>query len=157
MRASIRLFSALLVAPATPALVTAAPGLLSGASATSVLSIFAVASFVTYAHAVVLGVPAAWLLGRSSPLTLPRVVIAAFLIGALPLCGFTLHQEITMPLGAAYEANGVVIRDDGRLTSAGLRDAVAGVLMAGAFGAATGLVWWLIAKAKLRKPSGSRG
>jgi hypothetical protein len=148
-----RILAAFLIAPAIPSLFTVMPGLLAGAPVPNVWSMFVLASFVTYAHAVVLGLPAAWILSRGSPLTLLRVVGAAFVIGVLPFGSFMLYQELTMPPGAGYEANGVVLRHDGRLTSAGLRDAVAGVLQGGVFGAATGLVWWLIAKAKLKMHS----
>jgi hypothetical protein len=80
-------------------------------------------------------------------------VVAAFVIGVLPFGGFTLYQESTTPPGAGYEANGVVLRNNGHLTSAGMRNAILGVLQLGGLGAVTGLVWWLIARPKARKPT----
>lgn len=139
-----RFFAAFLVAPAVPALLFVFPGLLAGGS--SVLSIFVLTSFVTYAHALVLGAPIAWLLARSRLLTRWRVVGAAFIVGALPFGGLMVYQESTMPPGAGHTSNGVVLREDGRLTSAGVRSTVLGVLQCGLLGAATGFVWWLIAK-----------
>jgi hypothetical protein len=148
-----RFIAAFMVAPATPALIAVVPGLLMGAPLPSAWTMFALVSLVTYAHAVGLGLPAAWLLSRGSSLTLLRAVGAAFVIGVLPLGGLVVYQELTMPPGAGYEANGVVLRDDGRLTGAGLRSAVSGVVQGGALGAATGLVWWLIARPRARKRS----
>ena len=107
--------------------------------------------FVTYTHAIVLGLLSAWLLGRRSPLTWLRVVITAFLIGAIPFGSLTLYQELTISPGWGYVSDGVVLREEGRLTSAGLRSAGFGVLQAGGLGAVTGLVWWLMARPKTRK------
>ena len=145
---SIKLVAAFLIAPATPALIAVVPALLFDAPTASVWSLFVLTSVVTYAHAIVLGLPAAWLLSRKIPLTMLRVIVAAFLIGALPFGCLMLYQESTIPPGAGYEQNGVVLRDDGHITSAGLRNAVVGVLQSGGLGAVTGLVWWLIARRK---------
>ena len=111
---------------------------------------FLMACVVTYAHALLLGIPIACVLGRRNALTLPRVVFAAFLVGAMPFGAFTLYQEATMPPGAGYSANGIVIREAGRLTSAGWRQAVLSILQLGALGAAAGLVWWAIARPRSR-------
>lgn len=138
-----RVVVAFLVAPATPALIAVLPGLLTGGS--GVLAVFVLACVVTYAHAVVLGAPTAWLLARSKLMTPWHVVGAAFLIGTLPFGAFTVYQESTMSPGAGYTSNGVVLREDGRLTSAGVRSAVFGVLQCGLLGATSGLVWWLLA------------
>jgi hypothetical protein len=147
-----RFTAAFLFAPSVPALIFVAPALWMGAPPASAWSVFVLVSVVTYAHAIVLGVPSTfWLLSRRTSLTWLRVVVAAFLIGALPLGVLTLYQESTIPLGTGYEANGVVHRDNGRLTSAGLQSAVLGVLQVGGLGAVTGLVWWLIARPKKRK------
>ena len=145
---------AFVVAPATPALITVIPALFTDTPVQSVWGMFMLVSIVTYAHAVVLGVPAALLLSRKGTLTWFRVVGAAFLIGALPLGALTLYQEFTIPPGAGYEANGVVLRTDGRLTSAGQKSAIFGVLQGGGFGAATGLVWWFIARPRARRLAG---
>jgi hypothetical protein len=146
-----RVFAAFLVAPALPAAIFVIPALLTGTPLASAWTIVVMVSFVTYAHAIVLGLPSAWLLNRGGPLTWLRVVIAAFFIGALPFGGLTLYQEATISPGSGYVSNGVVLRDDGRLTSAGLRSAVFGVLQIGSLGAVTGLLWWLIAGPKSRK------
>jgi hypothetical protein len=138
-----RFLVAFLVAPAAPALLFVIPGLLTSGS--GVLAIFLIASIVCYAHGIALGVPVAWLLAHSKSLTLLRVVSAAFFIGALPFAGFTVYQELTMPPGAGYISNGAVLREDGRLTSAGLRSTVFGVLQCGLLGATAGLLWWMIA------------
>ena len=148
---STKLVAAFLVAPALPALIIAVPALWMNTLLASVWSMFMLVSIVTYAHAIILGLPATWLLSRCGPLTWLRVIAAAFLIGALPFAGLTLYQESTIPPGAGYEANGVVLRDDGRLTSAGMRSAVLGVLQLGVLGAMTGLVWWLIARPKTQR------
>ena len=137
---------AFLVAPATPALIFVALAALANAPLASVWPMLALVSVVTYAHALVLGLPVAWLLNRSSSLTLLRVVVAAFLIGALPFGALTLYQEATIPRGAGYSENGVVLRDDGRLTPAGVKNAVLGVLELGGLGLAAGIIWWLIAR-----------
>ncbi len=117
----------------------------------SALSVAVLVSFVTYAHAIVLGLPFTWLLSRDSPLTWLRVVIAAFLIGAVPFGSLMLYQEITISPGSGYVSNGEVLREDGRLTIAGLRSTIFGVLQTGGLGAITGFVWWLIARPKTRK------
>lgn len=143
-----RLVVAFVIAPAVPALLLAILGLLTSGS--GVLAVLLVACLATYAHAVVLGVPTVWLLARSKLFTLWHVVGAAFLVGALPFGAFTVYQESTFPLGAGYTSNGVVLRDDGHLTSAGLRSAVFDVLQCGFLGAATGFVWWLIALPRRR-------
>lgn len=148
-----RFFAAFMVAPVTPAFIVVVPALLMGAPLPSAWTMFALVGLVTYAHAIALGLPAVWLLSRGSSLTLLRAVGAAFVIGVLPLGGLVLYQELTMPPGAGYEANGVVLRDDGRLTGAGLWSAVSGVLQGGALGTVTGLVWWLIAMPQARKRS----
>ena len=138
-----RFVAAFLVAPAAPALLTSAPVLLTAAP--SFLVVFLLACFVTYTHAIVLGLPAALLLGRARPLGLWRVLGAAFLIGVLPFGAFNLYHELTMSPGAGYTANDVVLREDGRLTGAGLANLAAGILQCGVLGAVAGLVWWLIA------------
>jgi hypothetical protein len=146
-----RVFAAFLFAPVVPAAIFVVPNLLMGATVSNALSIVVLVSFVTYAHAIILGLPSAWLLSRGSPLTWLRVVVAAFLIGAVPFGALTLHQGITFSSGSGYVSNGEVLREDGRLTIAGLRSAILGVLQTGGLGAITGLVWWLIARPKTRK------
>jgi hypothetical protein len=66
---SIKLVAAFLVAPATPALITAAPALLMDTPLPSVWSIFVLVSIVTYAHAFFLGLPATWLLRRRATIS----------------------------------------------------------------------------------------
>ena len=146
-----RVFAAFLFAPVVPAAIFVVPTLLMGAPVSSALSVAVLVSFVTYAHAIVLGLPFTWLLSRDSPLTWLRVVIAAFLIGAVPFGSLMLYQEITISPGSGYVSNGEVLREDGRLTIAGLRSTIFGVLQTGGLGAITGFVWWLIARPKTRK------
>jgi hypothetical protein len=141
-----RFFTAFLIAPLAPVLLFVIPSLLTGGS--GVLGILLLASFVTYAHALILGAPVACLLVWRKQLTLWRVVGAAFLIGALPFAGFSLYQESTMSPGAGYISNGVALRENGHLTNAGLRSAVFSVLQCGLLGSATGFVWWLIARSQ---------
>lgn len=141
---SHRFAAAFLVAPAAPAFIFVIPSLFLGGS--GVLAFFYLACLVTYAHAAILGLPAAWLLARSQRLTAWRVVGAAFVVGALPFAILNIYQEATMPAGAGYSANGVVLREDGRLTIAGVKSVIFGVMQCGLLGAASGVVWWLIAK-----------
>lgn len=146
-----RVFAAFLLAPVVPVAMFVVPALFMGTTVSSALSIAVLISFVTYAHAIVLGLPWTWLLSRRRPLTLLRVVVAAFLIGAVPFGSLTLYQEITISPGSGYVSNGEVLRADGSLTTAGLRSAIFGVLQTGGLGALTGLVWWVIARPKTRK------
>ncbi len=146
-----RVITAFVIAPVMPAAIFVVPALLTGTPLASTWAAVVMVCFVTYVHAIILGLPSAWLLGRRSPLTRLRVVIAAFLIGAIPFGSLTLYQELTISPGWGYVSNGVVLREEGRLTSAGLGSALFGVLQAGGLGAVTGLVWWLIARPKTRK------
>ena len=146
-----QIFAAFFIAPALPGFVLAGAAIWMGTPISSAGSMLVLASIVTYAHAVVLGLPTAWLLYRYGPPTWVRVVVAAFLIGALPFACLTLYQESTISPGEGYEANGVVLRQDGHLTDAGMRSAILGVLQLGGVGAITGLLWWLIARPKTRR------
>jgi hypothetical protein len=148
-----RVLGAFLIAPVVPALIAAAPGAFANVPLSSVWPILFLAGLVTYAHAVLLGLPAAWALSRVGPLTLLRVVVAAFAVGAMPFGAFTLYQEVTMPLGSGYVADGVVLRENGHLTAAGLQSALVGIVEAGIFGAIAGLVWWFVAKPTARNVS----
>jgi hypothetical protein len=144
----LKFLLAFIVAPLTPAVILVAPAMVSGVPLSSVNSMFVLVCVVTYAHALVLGCPVAWLISRFAALSLLRVVAAAFLIGAAPFGSFMLYQELTTPSGAGYTANGVVLKKDGHLTNAGIWNAVFGVLGLGGLGMTAGLVWWLIAKPK---------
>ena len=139
-----RFVTAFLVAPAGPAVLFTVPGLFLGGS--GVVGVFLITCLVTYTHAAVLGAPVAWFLARKNSLTLWRVVGASFLVGAVPFAGLNFYIETTMPPGAGATSNGVVMRQDGRLTNAGLRSAALSVIQCGLLGAATGLIWWFIAK-----------
>lgn len=146
-----RLVAAFLIAPATPGLIYVSPALFVGTPLASAWTMLASVGIVAYAHALILGLPIAWLLSRGKALTLLRVVLAAFLIGALPFGSLMLYQESIMPPGSGYTENGVVLRDDGHLTQAGMTNAVLGVLQLGGLGAAAGMVWWFFAITKRRE------
>ena len=146
-----RLILALLIAPAVPALAICLPSLFFGSSVESTFSIFLFACAVTYAHAVLLGVPVATILIKRSTLGRSRVLGVASLIGAIPFAAWTVYQELTMPPGAGATINGVPHRVDGQLTTAGWISSIEGILMVGVIGAITGIVWWWIAGVSANK------
>jgi hypothetical protein len=112
-------------------------------SAYDVLGGFVLASLVTYAHAIVLGLPVILILRHLHRFTRLTVVAATFLIGALPVALFTAYSQITNRSGT-FTVNGVAQQVDGRLTLAGWLSNIEGVLMCGAFGAVAGIfLWWL--------------
>ena len=143
---NIRLGLAFIIAPATPGLIFVIPAMFSGTPQASLWSVFLLVSVVAYAHAIVLGLPTAFLIYRFSSFNWLRIVIAAFLVGALPFGALTLYQKATLPPGSGYTSDGVVLEEDGHMTSAGVRSAVWGIFGAGGLGAVSGLVWWLIAR-----------
>jgi hypothetical protein len=112
-------------------------------SAYDLLGGFVLASLVTYAHAIVLGLPVILILWHFRRLTRLTMLAASFLVGALPFAIFTVYSEITDTSGSAT-INGVAHRVDGRLTLAGWLSSIEGVLLCGAFGAVAGIfLWWL--------------
>lgn len=151
----LRLSLAFILAPAVPVVLYCLPGLFAGESINRLLPFFYFGSVVTYAHAIVLGVPAALVLGRFRRLTLARVLGTAFLIGALPFTGWTIYNEVTMPPGAGYTVNSEVLRVDGQLTRSGWISVFQGIGLCGLLGLAAGLFWWWISGASAARRTGN--
>src|SRR5262249_47943954 len=149
---ALRLTFAFILAPLVPVAVYCMPGLLFGENINSLLAVVWISGLVTYGHAILLGIPMAIVLVRLQRLTLPRVLGAGFLIGAIPYTGLIIYNEVTMPPGASYSANLEVLRIDGHLTRKGWVSMIDGIVLCGVLGIATGLVWWWIAKASANKP-----
>jgi hypothetical protein len=149
---NFRSIAAFIVAPLTPALIFIIPAMFSGAPQASLGSIFVLVCAVTYAHAFVLGLPLALLIQEFSSFSWLCVVVAAFLIGALPFGSFMLYQAATLPPGSGYTSNDEVLEENGHVTTAGIRSDVLGVLSVGGLGAISGLVWWLIARPEKKAP-----
>ena len=148
----LRTTLAFVVAPAVPAIAVTLPGVLFGAPLASAFSVLILASAVTYAHAIVLGVPTALVLIRTKRLTFPRVLGAAFLIGTLPYIAMITYLEITIPPGSSFTWNLEPHRIDGHLTRAGWVSIIDGVVMYGVLGLICGLIWWWIAGASANNP-----
>lgn len=151
---SLKLIFAFLLAPAMPALISVIPAVFAGVPPAGIGSMLLLVGAVTYAHAIGLGLPTALLIHRFASLTLLRVVVAAFFIGVAPFGSLLLYQELTIPPGAGYSENGVILRENGRLTSDGVRQNVLGVLQLGGLGGIGGLSWWLIARPRSKLPTG---
>ncbi len=101
-----------------PGLIPAVLGLLGGFP-------FALwSAIVTYGHAIVFGLPIYLLLRQRRWLTPSTVLIGSFLIGVIPSAIFFA----AMPRSGGFISNGVVIVENGHLTTAGLIDVVAGPL-----------------------------
>lgn len=151
----LRLSVAFIVAPAVPVVLYCLPGLFAGESISKLLPFIYFGSVVAYAHAILLGVPAAAILARLRRLTPGRVLAAAFLIGALPFTGWTIYNEITMPPGAGFTFNSEVLRVDGQLTTAGWISILQGIGVCGLLGLAAGLAWWWISGAYAPRRTGN--
>jgi hypothetical protein len=149
---ALRLTFAFILAPLVPVAVYCAPSLLFDANINALLAVVWISGLVTYGHAILLGIPAAIVLVRLRRLTLPRVLGAAFLIGAIPYTVWTIYNEVTMPPGGSFTANFEVLRIDGHLTRKGWVSIIDGIVLCGVLGMATGLVWWWIARASANKP-----
>ena len=61
-----------------------------------------------------------------------------------------------MPHGAGFMVNGVVLRDNGKLTTARLRNAFSRTLQLGAFGTMARLVWCDVVLDRKAKPAPAR-
>jgi hypothetical protein len=141
-----RFIAASLIAPAAPVLLVVALCLPMRLSEIPFLAL--AVGVVTYGHAALLGVPVAWFLARKNALTLWRVVGAAFLVGAMPIGASNLYQDVVVVPG--FSSGGVGIQDRERMASAIRTAAIVGTLQCGLLGAASGFIWWLIAKPRSR-------
>ncbi len=97
---------------------------------------------VTYAHALVLGVPA-FLLFRHRPwFGSAAVLIASFAIGLIPTA--VIQFWVSSFVGFRQSGTDVLV-ENGVITAAGVRSAVEMSVYAGLLGLAGGTVWLLIA------------
>ena len=144
---TFRFWVAFAVAPAVSAAVFCVYLLFSASpNAQDLLGGFLLASVVTYAHAILLGVPAMLVLGHMHRLTRLSVLVASFLIGVLPVAILISYSEITTTTGA-FSVNGVWHRIGGRLTLAGWISNVEGILLCGVLGLVAGIFLWSLSGA----------
>jgi len=146
-----RLILASAVAPAVPALILSAfiVGMTIAAGnfdrlGSDVAFVAFFAGVVSYAHAIVLGIPVALWLGRNGRLTLLPVLAYSALIGALPYSILMTWWELDENTGSV-SFDGVAHTIDGTLTLDGWLNHAQVVLMFAGYGIASGLVWWWLA------------
>jgi len=133
MSKRLRIVAAFLIAPGLTALVV---GMFLRLD--EFLAYASVAAVVTYAHALILGLPA-YLLLRNR-LNVPTVAGASFAIGALPV--FVLAS---INMGDYSMVNGKVLVEGGRTTWAGYVANLDTATVGGLLGLATGAIWLAIA------------
>src|SRR5689334_3758196 len=122
-----------------PAVVAAGAGFLFQPSQPIGVILFALP--ITYAHAIILGVPIFLWCRRKSWFGISAVLLAAFLIGALPVGVWLMFA----PAADYYRAGSDVLVENGTLTSAGIWAYAQIALSAGGFGVTAGIVWLLVA------------
>ncbi len=144
---SARATAAFLLAPAVPSCVNA----LFALEDPRTPNILRAALSISYVYTVAFGVPAYFWLRRRMPLTLLRTTIAAFCVAFVP----ALALSLALPNPDLASIGGVPIVVDGSRTAAGYGYLLSLSSALGVWGAATGVVWWLIARA--RAPRLQRG
>lgn len=143
-----RIGMAFAVAPFTPALLTV-PFILLSSGSTQALPWIALVSAVSYAHALVLGLPLFVLLKRFRLLGFLSTVSAGFLIGFAPAAAlyFLAPRD-----GVSASAGNVPTIVNGKLTDAGIMGGLELAFWAGCFGLLVAFTFWPIAYGNKAEP-----
>jgi hypothetical protein len=113
--------------------------------------IFVYVALFAYAHAIVLGIPVSLLMSRRGWLDRPRIVLAAALIGAVPVAIWLTYSAIG-DSSSSFSWNGTLLINEGVLTLAGWMNRILDTLQFAASGAIAGLAWCWIAGKPQRLP-----
>lgn len=108
--------------------------------ASQIALIFLILGFpIALLHVLLLGLPAYAILRERWPLRWWNAAIAGFAIGVLPFGIFTFD-----PSAEFLQAGQIVFVEGGQYTQAGWLNYLQGLAVAGAFGIAGGLAFWLV-------------